>query len=592
MNNYAITCNNLVKPMATPTLGEVADAVLSDKNLPLQKRRDLVAAVHKIGQLIGPGSLTLPANSPLISKALSDTSPAMIGLEPSSFANTKSRIRSALKLAGFDIHPGKHKNDLSPAWEQLRDQLRQPNRWAALSRLAHVASALDVDPEQISDAHMEHLLQTLEANSLHDNPYQAVRQTAKTWNACVCKIPGWRGKNLTIPSRRRKPYTLKLEEFDESLRREVDSYFKSISEPSPFSIVAAALSRPSPFAGRRSRVTRRPIAKSTMELRRFQLLQYFSALVSTGTSTAALTSLGVATQPGLVESGLTFFYELAGKRMSVQIGMIGNLLVDIVNHWLKDAERAAEIAAMLTGVPRPQVMSRKVEGLLRQFDDPRNRGALLKLPLELAKKARAMLESKPAKAARLFETALVIQMFLLCPIRIGNLVTLDIEKHFKRSRPGPKGMVHLVIPAEDVKNHLPLEFEVPTPLMRMSDEHLEKFRVHLPGAESRWLFPRKGGKRVCYKVMGRQLATAIFRHTGIRMTAHMFRHFGAETFLDLVPAGHEVMRQTLGHTSLDMLRRFYARRNMPKAARIFAENILKLQDQSRATQGRSVKGSE
>jgi integrase len=65
------------------------------------------------------------------------------------------------------------------------------------------------------------------------------------------------------------------------------------------------------------------------------------------------------------------------------------------------------------------------------------------------------------------------------------------------------------------------------------------------------------------------------------MTAHMFRHFGAEAFLEMMPTGHEVIRRTLGHSCADTAPRYYIRRNMPKAARMYAETILKLRQRGR-----------
>ena len=258
-------------------------------------------------------------------------------------------------------------------------------------------------------------------------------------------------------------------------------------------------------------------------------------------------------------------------------------LPPLQRHWV-DASAAADIRAMLRDAVQRRGMSPKVEGLLRQFDDPRNRQALFDLPARLAKEARNC-KSIP-EAARLFEATLAIELLINCPIRIGNLVSLDIDKHFIRSRPGPKGMIHLVIPADEVKNGQKLEFELPPHLARLFKEHVAEYRRHLPGSASRWLFPRGDGTHEVYRNLSSRLSRIIRRYTGIRMTAHMFRHFGAEAFLEMMPTGHEVVRRTLGHSCADTAPRYYIRRNMPKAARIYAETILKLRERGRGRRRR------
>lgn len=506
MTNYDITWSNLGEPLTMITLKNVIDAVSCDTSIPIQTRRDLVGAVHKIAELIAPDGLNLPADVHSLAVALRTVSPAMTGLSANSFANTKSRFRRALMLAGVNLHPGRQTNELSAEWQALRDKLDQDTRWRPLSRLAHHASAQGWEPGEIDDTHIAWLLHLLDNDSLHTRPYDSVRRTCKTWNACILSLEGWTGAPLTIPLRREPPYTLRWEDFDEGLRREVDQQFERLCNPSPFSIAAAAKNGPSPLSGQRSRVTRRPIARSTAATRRFQVLQYLSALVRTGTRIEELTDLNVATHPDLVERGLTFFYKRAGERMAVQIGGIGQVLIDIAKHGLKDPDRAAQISAMLSNGPRARGMSKKVEGLLRQFDDPRNLRALHALPTKLMKIARATRATAPSKAARIFETALAIEVLIICPLRIGNLVSIDLDKHFLRSRPGPECLVHLVIPAEEVKNRRQLEFVLPDHLTRMLREHLERFRVYLPGATTRWLFPREGGKHVVYKILSGQLS--------------------------------------------------------------------------------------
>ena len=482
-----------------------------------------------------------------------------------------------MKLSGITVHPGKQTNELLPEWLEARDLVGNRPQWRALSRLAHLASAQGWKPSEIGDTHMARFRQVLFQEAIHAAPQDAFNRTCKKWNECCATAQGWPGQPVTLSSRR-KSYVVPEDTLPESLRQEIKAHFDRLHQPAPFTILDAC-GKSSPFAS----LQRQPVSARTAELRKFQLLQFLSALIAKGVPADEMTSFAAVTTPEMVGRGLTFLYERAGNRMSVQIGAIGNVLVGIAEDWV-DASVAADIRAMLRDAVKRRGMSPKVEGLLRQFDDPRNRQALFDLPARLAKKARNC--QCITEAARLSEATLAIELLINCPIRIGNLVSLDIDKHFIRSRPGPKGMIHLVIPEDEVKNGQQLEFELPLHLARLFKQHVAEYRRHLPGSASRWLFPRGDGTHEVYRNLSSRLSRIIRRYTGIRMTAHMFRHFGAEAFLEMMPTGHEVIRRTLGHSCADTAPRYYIRRNMPKAARIYAETILKLRERGRGRRRR------
>jgi hypothetical protein len=444
------------------TLADVLEAVRLRPSLSLQTRRDLTSSVRRVANLVSPDGLTFPADPGLIAVRLSAISPAMAGLTHAALSNVKSRFRRALKLSGISVHPGKQTNELSPEWLKAFDLVGNGTRWRALSRFAHFASAQGWKPSEISDAHMERFRQILFEEAIHTAPQDAFDRTRKKWNECCATIQGWPGQPVTLASRR-KPYVVPEDTFPESLRQEINAHFDRLLRPAPF-MLPDAYAKSSPFAS----PERRPISPRTAALRRFQLRQYLSALIATGVPAGEMKGLAVVITPEKVERGLTFLYERAGNRMSVQIAAIGNILAAIAKDWV-DASRAADIRAMLRDATQRRGMSTKVEGLLRQFDDPRNRQALFDLPARLAKRARNC--TSITEAARLFEATLATELLINCPIRIGNLVSLDIDKHFIRSRPGPKGMIHLVIPAEEVKNGQQLEFELPLHLARLFREH-------------------------------------------------------------------------------------------------------------------------
>jgi hypothetical protein len=85
---------------------------------------------------------------------------------------------------------------------------------------------------------------------------------------------------------------------------------------------------------------------------------------------------------------------------------------------------------------------------LRPFNEKENVSALLALPQELMRQARRHRNAQ--RGAVRAQLALAIEILLMAPIRMRNLVNLDIERDLVRSVRG--GALHIVIAAEEVKS--------------------------------------------------------------------------------------------------------------------------------------------
>jgi integrase len=70
------------------------------------------------------------------------------------------------------------------------------------------------------------------------------------------------------------------------------------------------------------------------------------------------------------------------------------------------------------------------------------------------------------------------------------------------------------------------------------------------------------------------------QYLGVEINPHLFRHLAAKLYLDEHPGGYEVVRRTLGHTSLDTTSRFYAGQETGRSIRHFDRTILKLREQA------------
>jgi integrase len=165
------------------------------------------------------------------------------------------------------------------------------------------------------------------------------------------------------------------------------------------------------------------------------------------------------------------------------------------------------------------------------------------------------------------QTALALALLLVCPLRIKNLAGLNLERHITRLRPG--GKVHLVIPAHEVKNKVPLEFELPPEVVVILDRYIEKYRARLLEGPSPWLFPAPSGGSKPPGPFGTQLSEAIKRSTGLVVNAHLFRHLAAQLILQANPGAYELVRLLLGHKSAATTTAYYCGSEQKAAFRYY-----------------------
>jgi integrase len=143
------------------------------------------------------------------------------------------------------------------------------------------------------------------------------------------------------------------------------------------------------------------------------------------------------------------------------------------------------------------------------------------------------------------------------PLRAKNLAGLRLDRHLIRSRPGPGAVIHLVIPAGEVKNKNPLEFELPSDVVALLELYLKKFRPLLVTDGSSYLFPARQGGAKKPAQFAEQIKRAVKIGTGLTVNVHLFRHVCAYLFLKAHPGEYETVRLLLGHSSLAVTVRAY-----------------------------------
>src|SRR5262249_49934627 len=122
----------------------------------------------------------------------------------------------------------RHGAPLTPAWEELRAQIKDPYvRWR-LSSFMRFCSANGIAPAEVDEFIVEHF-KAYRAQSGRPADDASGRRLARAWNSNVGNIQGWPTRQLREPAV--KPFTeVPWTEFPEGLRRDVDQYLQSLTK--------------------------------------------------------------------------------------------------------------------------------------------------------------------------------------------------------------------------------------------------------------------------------------------------------------------------------------------------------------------------
>ena len=159
----------------------------------------------------------------------------------------------------------------------------------------------------------------------------------------------------------------------------------------------------------------------------------------------------------------------------------------------------------------------------------------------------------------LVQTAVAIAILINAPVRIKNLRSLDRTRHFVPMFSTKEPGMQLFFSKEEVKTNVDLEYPLVPSTMALVDTYMTEYQPMLCGeSESSFLFPGRGGKPKTDGKLREQIIKAVWKHVGVHVHPHLFRHLAALIFLEAHPSCYEDVRRLLGHKSLQTTINFYA----------------------------------
>lgn len=172
----------------------------------------------------------------------------------------------------------------------------------------------------------------------------------------------------------------------------------------------------------------------------------------------------------------------------------------------------------------------------------------------------AEVEANPPKSARRaashFRQALMIGFLIARPVRRRSLLLMQVGAHIQTTKDG----FHLHFREEDMKDKQARDFSLPSALVAPMQNYLTHHRpVLLGGGKSISLWISQYGDPITPDGLSRELPKVTKRHLGVALRPHAFRHVAATSIAEIDPEHVNIIKDTLGHATLEMAEKHYNR---------------------------------
>jgi integrase len=526
-----------------PSIADAITAIEQAVELPEQTRRHWVCSLRQILKWLDRPAAVVAARLSSLRMLMGQLHHARIGVTAKTLQNHKSNVRTALRWFGKEHDVPVRGVPLLAEWATLRDGIEDRGQRARLYGLMRYCSGRGIAPAAVDDTTLnDYLRYRAETTALAFNNI-ARRSIARTWNACSDAIQGWPMQRLTEPPIKARAGPA-WEDFPEGLRQDVDAYLDRLAKPRRG------------LSGKRIR----PCRPATIRTRRAELVAVARMAVRLDVPIESLKSLAALLHPDVVESVIEAYWQKNGNKPKVFTIDLGWKLLRIAREIgcldQTAVERLDEIRAKLED-HRQSGLTEKNLKLVRLVLTDGIWSEVISLPNILMQQARYAKDHAPVKAAVTAQLAVAVAILTFAPIRLGNLVAIELGRNL--IKPGGLNSPYwLVFPNYDVKNEVDLNFKFDEALTELIDEYVHEFRPGLlRRSNASWLFPGVAGDPKTASMFSTQITERIVKGTGLRITAHQFRHAAAAFYLKHHPGDYETVRRFLGHRNIQTTINFY-----------------------------------
>jgi integrase len=534
------------------------------------RRSNLASSLRTISRIIGMPPETIALEPAALSAAVTGQPSQAFGLSPKRHQNVVTDLRCAMRLIGL-ILPRPQKTEPERPWRAVLDLTRNDLGRIRLRKFAAFCEKQQVLPGEVTEETFEHFAEHRGATEIVSRRKVDTSHLIRVWNGLVAAHP-----NLALPHLQLGPrsmnYTFPEHSFAGSFIDDLDNWCKAASRGDAADIFADL----DTDNDKGATTPARPRRASSVKLRRAQIIAAASALRHLGWDQGQIRSLkDLVENFGAVKNIAKFHYDRRTGSATTGVFGILEVLRQVAKYHVGLAPDAVQKITALRNRVRPNrdgIAPRNRERL-RMLQDPNMRAALLHLPAELMR--RAPQEKHTDRQLRLAACAVALEILIICPLRISNVVGLRLDQHFRRAPTGKRHLSHIVIAGSEVKNATPVDWPIPSSSLPILNAWIENYRPRTESPGSPWLFPGKHGKRRDTGALRVALTTEITRFTGLHVHPHLMRHFAATLYLQHNPGQFEQVRRVLGHRSLQTTIDSYMPVETDAAARRFDDVVMK-----------------
>lgn len=540
-----------------PSFVDAISAIERAADLSKSKKGHWICSMRQIGKWLDRPLQLVPARWTSIRLPAGQLHHGRLDVTAKTLANHRANVAAALRWHAKEYAVPARGSPLSKEWATLRDAIGDRGRRARLYGLMRYCSGQSLPPASVDDGVLIGYLHYRVATSALAADTMARRSIARAWNACANEIAIWPAQRLIEPSVKAGAGP-SWEDFPEGLRRDIGAYL-------------ARLGKPRKVNGKRYR----PCSPRTIKARRAELTAVARMAVRQGIPIDCLTSLAKLLDPDVVEQVINAYWAKNGVEPKVFTIDLGWKLLSLARQaGLDDAAvaRLDDIRASLEEHRHGGLTAKNLK-LIRQVLTEGIWSEVVSLPNALMCEARDDQAHAPVKAALSAQLAVAIAVLTFAPIRLDNLVSIDLDNNLIKPG-GPNSAYWLTFPYHAVKNRVDLEFPFDQALTNLIDEYIHDFRpTLLRRANGASLFPGVKGKPKTANMFSAQITERIQQATGLRITAHQFRHACAAIYLKHRPGEYEVVRRLLGHRNIQTTINFYCGLETTQASEGFGNVI-------------------
>ena len=545
-----------------PTFAEAIEAIGASVELPKQTKAQWCSALRGLARCFNLPIENISARySAVRARILALRSPPF-DWTPKTLANIKSNAKAALLWFRQEQGLGSDGVPMTSTWQKLHRALTNRSTRYRLAPMMRFCSGIGVEPASVDEHILSKFLRHREATSSRAGDLPARRIIAKLWNSCVGTIEGWPDQTLYVPPARGRS-GLSWQDLPEGWRSDVNVYLETMTTI------------------RRDKNGHRiaPCTSSTITTRKRELVAAAKMAVRAGVPLESLTSLAAMLHPQVVNTVIDAYWKKDGDVPTAYTINLACRFEAIARQTAcLGADELTQLGDLRYAMEQhhEEGMTEKNLAVIRAVLTPGVWRRFARLPEQLMEQAQGMRASAPVRAALLAQTAVVVGIELVAPVRLGNLAAIRLGVNLIKPG-GPETNYWLRYPKFDVKNKQALQFAFNDKLTKLIDEYVFDFRpILMKGKNDDWLFPGRSTDHKERIGFSTQIVDQVEKATGIRITVHQYRHAAAAMILKHRPGEYELVRQLLGHKSVETTKRFYLDLETTAASEIYTDILHRL----------------